>query len=1304
MCAKVLISLIFLISYPVCNANAQTEAFSFKTIDNAVGLPDNSVNTITQDYQGFIWFGTANGLCRYDGWLCYNFRHKDAGKWSISDNNIHKILPVRGGLWISNDIRIEYFSFKNGIFIHSPNGNNKITGGRVISMITVANRHFATTESSRVFELSISDNGIPTITHIKLNFDITAICKIPGNRIFAVGNSGVYLLKADGHSIISQMPAKLPVNFNTNVFYSKITNTIYVGHGFGTSSQTYTLKGNKIIRSNAEVPPNLTSTVDYHGKVTFGCDGQGITIGKQKYTSANSNISGDAIYSMMTDRNGNLWAGTYRTGANLLKTSGNRFTVYDRANGFLPYNIVTAVLADQRNIYAGLDGGGFCIINKNNHGTRVYKMSNSVLPSDNVISLTKGSRDIWMAMYNHNMARYNPQTGSIELVSLPSNSSPWVICYDNNGHIWALNSQICIIDEKTGKATILKGLKNLGGSSIFCRGDFMYIASHNNGIYVINKKTLRIKVHYTLNTKILGIADNCVNYIYVDRNYNIWFTPRYGGLYRISNDGKRIKKYNEQNGLTNDEITAITVNAKDEPYIATKNGLFWMSRNADTFVRIDEDEKIPTNYNYNASCTDGNNIYFGSMNGLVTFGSTYTGLKPIYSRVSLMSLEVITENNAFYDFADTNPRSIKLHHDQNFFNIRFSVPEYESPRRVHFSCYLKGLEGGWRDISERREISYTSVPPGNYEFYVRCTDRNGQWTQPTIMHITVLPPWYLTWWARLLFTIFIIGILYSVFRFYLHELRIKHNIELAEVEKDSQRALDDAKMSFYTNITHELRTPVFLIAAQLEELLDRRQSVTSVSVSYLQAMHRNAIKLNKLISRAIDFRKMDKGKLQLQKRRQNIVDFASNLSVDYTELCEQKNINFKLIVPEKEVVLDFDHEKLEMILNNLVSNAYKYTKDNGHITLTITDKTDSVVFCVKDDGIGIDSKVRTAIFESFFRSKRGQAQSAGDGIGLAFVKYLIELHGGHLHLESEINKGSEFSFDIPITSEGHNEATILKDEKLETSNSSTEPSSAALTLNSSIAKAPNPAATHSILLIDDERETVALLERYLISEFKIYKAFDGEEGLKQAAECLPDLIICDMMMPNLDGIGFLKKLKEDKKLQHIKVIIFTGQTSEDEMADAFEAGADAYLTKPVSLKLLRTRIDKLIAQSDNAGITADISKDKKSYTKEEQIFLLRCREIIDDNLKNPDFNIDFMADSLAMSHSALYKKLKQMTGMSLIEFINDYKIYKAVQMFKDGQTSVESVCEQCGFGDTKNFRTLFKRKIQITPKLFIQNL
>lgn len=250
----------------------------------------------------------------------------------------------------------------------------------------------------------------------------------------------------------------------------------------------------------------------------------------------------------------------------------------------------------------------------------------------------------------------------------------------------------------------------------------------------------------------------------------------------------------------------------------------------------------------------------------------------------------------------------------------------------------------------------------------------------------------------------------------------------------------------------------------------------------------------------------------------------------------------------------------------------------------------------------------------------------------------------------------------------------------------------------------NPTATHSILLIDDERETVALLERNLINDFRVLKAYDGEEGLRMAAASLPDIIVCDMMMPQLDGLGFLRALREDKKLKHIKVIIFTGQTSEEERIAAYDAGADAFLTKPVSLKLLRVRIDRLIAEGDTASLTADLASSKRTYTKEEQKFLLRCREIIDDNIGNPDFNVDFLAEKLAMSHSTLYKKLKQMTGMSLIEFVNDYKIYKAVQAFKEGQTNVVKVAEMCGFGDIKNFRQLFKRKMNMTPKQYVQSL
>ena len=250
----------------------------------------------------------------------------------------------------------------------------------------------------------------------------------------------------------------------------------------------------------------------------------------------------------------------------------------------------------------------------------------------------------------------------------------------------------------------------------------------------------------------------------------------------------------------------------------------------------------------------------------------------------------------------------------------------------------------------------------------------------------------------------------------------------------------------------------------------------------------------------------------------------------------------------------------------------------------------------------------------------------------------------------------------------------------------------------------NPTAVHSILIIDDERETVNLLERNLAPDFKIYKAYNGVEGLDMARKHLPDIILCDLMMPQMDGMQMLEELKKDKKLQTIKVAIFTAKSSEEDMIKAFDNGADAYVTKPISLKYLRTRIDRLIAQSDNAAITGELAAEKKSYNKEEQIFLLRCREVIDANLANEDFNMDYLADKLAMSHSALYKKVKTITGMSLIEFVNEYKVYKAVQMFKRGASNIENVANQCGFNDIKTFREAFKRKMKVTPKQYVQGL
>lgn len=352
--------------------------------------------------------------------------------------------------------------------------------------------------------------------------------------------------------------------------------------------------------------------------------------------------------------------------------------------------------------------------------------------------------------------------------------------------------------------------------------------------------------------------------------------------------------------------------------------------------------------------------------------------------------------------------------------------------------------------------------------------------------------------------------------------------------------------------------------------------------------------------------------------------------------------------------------------------------------------------------------MQNEIFEDFFRTERGQRQSAGDGVGLSFVKQLVELHGGTIQVDSEPDRGAAFIFTIPKSLTA--DASISEQVPTAVNVVSSEPPSAkepVVETGVSTIKvdAPrNPTALYSILIIDDEYETVNLLERSLSSEFKVYKAYDGETGLDMACKLLPDIVLCDLMLPKMDGMQILKMLKNDKKLQSIKIVIFTAKTSEEDLMEAFDNGADAYVTKPISLKYLRMRIDRLIAQTDAADVTGQLAVDKRSYNKEEQIFLLRCREIIDDNLTNEDFSVDFLADKLAMSHSSLYKKIKAMTGMSLIEFINEYKIYKAVQMFKEGAVSVDKVSYRCGFNDVKNFREMFKRKMKMTPKQYVQSL
>ncbi len=1260
----------------------------FRSFGAVQGLADNTVYCIGQDERGFLWMGTANGLCRFDGLFFTTYRNLTGDSTSLACNIVRDVLPVAGGLWIATDKGIDFLSFADGRFHHCRHQGKPTTSSaasRFNHFVKTSNRLYAIDNAGNLYRQT-DDWLFETVNQHGQRYD--ALAGFRDDLLLAAGPKGLYLLEEDGETVMDHLQFEANITSLVNIYFSKNKGTVFLGYGIGYESRAFRIENNRIRESQAYVPPSLMATRDFGSSTAFGIDGGGLMVDdgveRRNYTPYNSNINGDAVYSLFVDKDNNMWIGTYRMGINLYSECFRWFSILNRANRQLSYDIVTAIVPDGHRLFIGLDGGGLEIYNRQTHERRTFTQSNSRMPGDNVVSVLKDGGQLWLAVYTKGLVRFSIadqrfKTWQFPIVD-PDANNVWTLCDDSLGNIWVGGPDLFVFNKQTEQITPVGAVNRADCSSLSLQGAYIWMATRYKGLYKLDRRTRKVVRHYDATSGALRLPPGDLAFVYADGKGRVWFSGEQGGFYRLDEKKGDIRTFGIDEGLTCTCVRSMEEDAEGNLLVGTSNGLFCLSSGKNIFVRLDVDESV-SEFTPNCSANDGHNMYFGTTKGLVWFSPSQLHISTTNHAVSFTRLTLADNEKTPFDLYLDDNGAIRLDHDQNFFTVSYAVPELVSPDHVHFSCMLQGLEHDWRDMGRRREVSYTNVPPGEYRLLVRCTNSDGRWGEPSVLQITVTPPWYLSWWAKLSWALIGGCLVFVAIRFYLRELRIKHQMELTEVEKASARRLNEAKTNFYTSIIHELRTPVFLITAQLEEILENTKDTVKVPYTYLAAIHRYSLRLNELISRIIDFRKIGAENLSLSLQRADVVAFCEAKTENYTDMFRQKEIAYGFRASAHEIPLDFDPLKLELIVSNLISNAFKYTKRGGHVELSVTDEPDRVVFAVQDNGIGIDERVRDTIFESFFRSERGKRQGEGDGLGLSYVKNLVELHGGKITVDSEMGEGSTFTFFIPKKTEAIAPETLAFQPHID-----------------------NPAATHTILIVDDERETVELLERYLEKDFHIEKAYDGEEGLAKTYESLPDIILLDLTMPRMSGLEMLTRIRRDKKLQHIKVIVFTAKTAEDDMLSAFDKGADVYLTKPVSLKLLRKRIDKLVGSPAEASVTISEGTERKTYTKEEQKFLLRVREIIDDNLQNPEFSIAFLADQLGMSHSPLYKKLKQMTGMSLIEFVNDYRIYKAVQLFRQGETNVETVANAVGINDVKNFRTLFRRKMQMTPKQYVQNL
>lgn len=1300
--------LLFLVALPFYAWNRE-----YKVFDTSNGLADNTVKCITQDSLGFIWMGTFNGLCRFDGKEFVTYKHNPTDENSIANNHIEAILATGADLWIGTESGLNRYSFKEDRFypcyVQTVDGEKRLSAP-IRKIIDCDGKILVCTNTG---ELWAHKEGN---LFIDLDFGKTlsyfAITSYKGHQFWAYTTDGLYLLNAQKSTIVNKYPIVdlFPFSYDLynmcNMYYSPTLEMLYVGAGIGYKGEAFkvTVRGT-IERQTDFMLSDIKAVIDYKGMILFATDGGGLVeLADGKFSRLipqNSSISSDAVFALFVDREQRLWVGTYRGGLNFYSPVFDNFHTLSMANGTLSHYMVSSVWPTKDKIYIGLDGGGLNVYDRTTGKTTEYSRINSALSGNNVMAMCADDQYIWMVVYEKGLYRFSRSTHTfkyydLSVVSGDYDANKVINVYrDKDGNIWILGAILLILDTQKGDFTTVDGV--WGISSLSFDGDIVWLGSPYSGLYKLDRKIHTILTHYCDGLEEFPLESNDVCYIYKDSARHLWLSTG-SGLLKMDLETLEVTSYAGRRELANNRIVSIVEDTQGYLWMGTNKGLYKYDPHDDSFVHIGGiGDWKSGQFNYHACAMDDNFIYMGFTKGLVCFDPTAIRQISYNNPVCFHALDFLNHPEESFHWHDKGEKTVTLPYDKNFFTIRFSVAEMFAPEEVQFACYMKGFEEGWKEIGTERHVSYTNVPPGKYVFQVKSTDVSGRWSSGvSSLQIVITPPWWQTGWAWSLWVALIVSAIFFVFWFYRHELNIKHLVRLKEIEKETARSINEAKLRFYTNVVHELRTPIFLITAPLEELMSDNKRIVSVPKSYLSAMYRNAMKLTKLITRMIDLRKLEQGKLQLVLHSQNVVSFCKDLVPDYEALCQQKNIIFHFL-PEKTLIkATFDAEKLEIVLSNLISNAFKYTPEGGKVVLSIHETACDVVFSVKDNGIGIPKELQDKVFDRFFQVNPSSTTSTGDGIGLSFVKYLVELHGGAVRVESELGKGSNFSFTLPVGETG--------DETQAGEIGAIETPIVSQVVSVSDVQISSPAAGHTILLIDDEPEILETLERSLVEDFRVLKATNGQDGLDLLRKELPDLVICDIMMPKLDGMEFLHLMKDDKKMAHIPVIMLTAKMGEEDQMTAFDSGADAYLTKPVSLKYLRNRIDHLLARSETVSVTRALSQEERTYTKEEQRFLLKCKEMIDENLMNPDLSVTFLAEKLGMSHSSFYRKIKSITGMTGIDFINEYRIFKAVQLFKGGETNVSSVCVKCGFNDIKSFREAFKKKMLLSPKQYVMQL
>lgn len=1321
---------------------SQAKDFPIHYLGIEQGLSNNAVTAIYQDCRGFMWVGTYDGLNRFDGYSFRVFRNIIGDSTSLSTNMISSIDgDAQHNIWIGTENGVNVFDPVTETF-HKPvyrslNGPRQNIQGEipVIKSIDGGTILIGTRRSGLLVFKNNSHEGtqIPLETSSGKIFDYhihTIEYDAAGKRAWVfVEDHGLFLydmqqqrLQKINSNILQAYSMKADASGNLWIGTEK--ELVYYNTGSNNFTKNYLpVKGTVV-----------TLFIDNQRTLWIGCDGAGVfrlspgANVAEAFRSANgsSPINSNAVYAIYGDKEDRKWIGTMRGGLNVVEPHPILFQhvwYEDKKNDPIENFILSFCEDADHNVFIGTDGAGLRYWNRRNNAYISYKhdpANNASISSNFITNITKDEfGDIWISTWFSGINRLKKNSRSFEHYSLVNNKtkSPevnaWLVFEDTQKNIWASTSNdgsLYLFNRSLNKFENLDpAIVNLQSIAEDHEGNLW--GGNYTSLINIDKKN---KQHRFYN------IGHTIRYIYEDKKQHFWLGTQDAGLLLFDRKDGTYKQVTTADGLPSNTVLRILEDKQGNLWLSTYNGIARFDPEHKTCTNFTHSDGLQSNqFSFNAALAlSSGEFLFGGIKGFNIFYPDSISYQQPKKDIFLTGIKV---NNSAIEkeqslITERNLETIKmitLPFDQATISLDFVGLDYSGAEKIKYAYFLQGWDKTWNYLKGSRTANYSRLQEGKYIFKVKTSRADGRWSDETqLLQITVLPPWYRTWWAYIIYLAMASTFIYAYIRYTRRQERLKYEVKLAHLENEKDKELTEKKLSFFTNISHEFRTPLSLIIDPLKKVIEHHNEnpyKDEVNVAY-----RNSRRLLSLVDQLLLFRKADSGADVLKISKLNTTALCNEVFQCFCQQAKARNINYKLTMDDNIGPLYADQEKIEIALFNLLSNAFKFTPDGGTIEFNLAQTADEIKMTISDSGCGVAVSDVSRIFNKFQQATDSRNQKTGFGIGLFLVKHFVENHHGSITLKSEPQKGSAFAITLKkgtahlnghtISEENNHSHQLLEELSLE--NPTTFQKEPPIPVEKGKTAEEVVTDKKTILIVDDNTEIAEYLHHIFADKYSLYVAQNGLEGFNLAVEHRPDLVISDINMDGMDGLELCSKIKQSDSLGHIPVILLTAASSPETKLKGIEGGADDYITKPFDSQLLLAKVETMLKNRSQLqkfffdNITLQESSVK--VPAEYQEFLRKCIKVVEENLDDEDFNVQKFAKCMGMSRSSLYDKVKLISGQSLNAFVRSIRLRRAAVLMIKHNMNVNQAAFQVGIADTRYFREQFNKLFGMVPSEYIK--